>query len=181
MIVCSVEKEKQFSTYIKKSQIQRVSTHNKETFICIRKQTEVFVRERLRCDEEPTVKHRRRGSGSYLSIQRKYWIWGSDRCPSRTLLHAALMKEKKRRRELHALHTLLMKEEKHARDAFTSELWAKESQRDTESTRAQTSDGMHSMNEEESIVGDGGKHEETTSEALRKKISDDDDDEYGFH
>lgn len=31
-------------------------------------------------------------AASYLSIQRKYWRWGSDRCPCHRLLHAACRK-----------------------------------------------------------------------------------------
>lgn len=55
-----------------------------------------------------------------------------------------------------------------------SELWAEESQQDRKSkctalTRSQRSDGMHSTNEEESIVGEEGK-----------KTGEDDDDDDGF-
>lgn len=131
-----------------------------------------YTKERLRCDEEPTAKHGGREFGSYLSIRRKYWIWGSNRCPSRTLLHAALMKEKKRRTELHLCKP---SRETGNKDMNTTAMLSHLSC----GPQSQTNDGMHSMNEEESITEDGRKHEETTKDALRTKTDDDDDDD-GF-
>lgn len=138
--------------------------------------TDVFVtereRERLRCgfrsDTNLQRTHGRRRFGSYLNIQRKYWIWGSDRCPSHTLLHAALMKEKNRRKELlfycSALRRTTNREQTHNFDIITD-------------ARGDAFWPITAKNEKKSIMRNGVKHEERVM--LGKKMKDDDDDD-GF-